>query len=48
MTFLALSWPGAFLAGVAIAVAGLVFSVLEWQVFKTGRAEMKEGERRAK
>jgi hypothetical protein len=48
MTILALSWPAAFLAGVSIVVAGLVFTVLEWQVFKTGCAEMKEVGRRVR
>lgn len=47
MTILALSWPAAFLAGVTVAVVGLVLSVLTWQVFKTGRAGMKEGDHRA-
>jgi hypothetical protein len=37
----ALTWPEAFVAGTAIAAAGLVLAVLVWSIFRTGQVAIK-------
>jgi hypothetical protein len=41
MTFIALTWPAAFVAATTVAALGLVIAVLVWSIFRTGQTAIK-------
>jgi hypothetical protein len=42
VTLAALTWPDAIVISVIAAALGLVFSVATWQIFETGRTDIRQ------